>query len=281
MSTGRTGRGSAGEQRRRRVLIADLVVKAGTVALDDLVEATGVSPMTVYRDLAALEEAGVVLRQRGQVSAVATGLHEAGASFRLNQNVEPKQEMAATVARRIRPGSSVMLDDSTSGVWLVQALEDVVPITVITNSMLVARTVERRSGFRLLVTGGEFQSWAESLMGKWANESIGKIRADFCAISASGISDGQCFHPYEDVAEVKRAMMNASQTKILLLDHTKFSRRALHSFGRVTDFDLVIVDSATPAAEVAGLRRLGATVEVAEPLNSAADPVAATVKTLS
>lgn len=275
MSTGRTGRGSADDQRRRRVTIADLVVKQGTVAVDDIVQATGVSPMTVYRDLAALQDAGVVLRQRGQVSAMATGLHEAGASFRLNQNVQAKQEVAAAAARLIRPGSSIMLDDSTSGVWLVQALDDCVPVTVITNSMLVAGTVERRAGFRLIVTGGEFQPWAESLMGNWATGAVGRIRADYCAISASGLSeDGHCFHPYEDVADVKWAMIAAAQTRLLLLDHTKFRRRALHSFGRIQDFDVVVVDSATPDADLAHLRGLGARVEVAAPVEDVSAPSA-------
>ena len=50
------GRGSAGALRERRMAIAERVVKNGSASVDDLVELTGVSAMTVYRDIEALEE---------------------------------------------------------------------------------------------------------------------------------------------------------------------------------------------------------------------------------
>lgn len=266
MASGRAGRGSAREQRERRVHIAELVVKHGTLTIDYLVDATGVSLMTVYRDIAALEETGVLQRQRGHVSALASGLHEAGAAFRLTQGVDSKQAMAAVVAPRIPPGSSVLLDDSTSAVFVIRALENVVPLTVITNSILVSREVQRRSGCRLILTGGEYQPWAESLIGSWTLDSLQRIHADFCVMSASGIADGSCFHPYEDVAKVKRAMVDASAYRILLLDHTKFARRALHSFAALRDFDLVVVDNATDEQVVSQLASTGVPVEKAPPL---------------
>lgn len=256
------GRGSAGALRERRMTIAERVVKNGSASVDELVELTGVSAMTVYRDIEALEEAGVLLRHRGQVTAVATGLNEIAASIRVNQNAELKQEVARVVAERIRPGSSIMVDDSTTALWVLRML-DVVPITVVTNSMLVARELERRSGVRLFVTGGEYQVWAEAMLGQNTTDVIAGIRADYCLVSASGISDLQCFHPYEDCVQVKRAMMASSAESILLLDHTKLNRRALHTFASMTDFDLVIVDAETPAALIAELRDRGVRIEQA------------------
>ena len=247
------GRGSAGALRERRMTIAERVVKNGSATVDELVELTGVSAMTVYRDIEALEEAGVLLRHRGQVTAVATGLNEIAASIRVNQNAELKQQVARMVAQQIRPGSSIMVDDSTTALWVLRMLE-VVPITVVTNSMLVARELERRSGVRLFVTGGEYQAWAEAMLGQTTTDVIAGIRADYCLVSASGISDLQCFHPYEDCVQVKRAMMTSAAQSILLLDHTKLNRRALHTFASMTDFDQVIVDSETPDQVLADLR---------------------------
>ena len=103
----------------------------------ELVELTGVSAMTVYRDIEALEDAGVLVRHRGQVTAVATGLNEIAASIRVNQNAELKQQVARVVADRIRPGSSIMVDDSTTALWVLRQL-DVVPITVVMLAPLLA-----------------------------------------------------------------------------------------------------------------------------------------------
>lgn len=261
------GRGSAGALRERRMTIAERVVKNGSASVDELVELTGVSAMTVYRDIEALEDAGVLLRHRGQVTAVATGLNEIAASIRVSQNAELKQQVAQFVASGIRPGSSIMVDDSTTALWVLRLLE-VVPITVVTNSMLVARELERRSGVRLFVTGGEYQAWAEAMLGQTTTDVIAGIRADYCLISASGISDLQCFHPYEDCVQVKRAMMTSAAETILLLDHTKLDRRALHTFASMTDFDRVIVDDAAPDVMIADLRDRGVNIVKAPPAGS-------------
>ncbi|MFZ2261066.1 DeoR family transcriptional regulator [Luteococcus japonicus] len=256
------GRGSQSAQRARHQAIAEAVIKRGSLRVEDLVQATGVSLMTVYRDVAALEEAGIVQRQRGQVLAVASSLQEASAGFRLEQNAEVKASMSAVLAPLVKPGSSLMLDDSTSGVWLLRALEDVSPLTVVTNSLLVAQEVERRDDLRLIVAGGEYQAWAQALMGPTTVQTLSSMNADMCVLSASGVVDGNCMHPYGDVVSVKQAMLAAAATKVLMLDHTKFRRQALHSFARLADFDVVVVDAQTPQESRQELQDLGVQVLV-------------------
>lgn len=260
------GRGAQSTQTARRHAIAELVFRRGSVTMDELVTAVGVSLMTLYRDIAVLEEAGILTRQRGKVSALASGLHEAGASFRLETNTEAKAEMAAHLARQIAPGSSILLDDSTSGAWVLRALADVTPLTVITNSLLVAREVSSRSDVKLLFTGGEFQPWAEAMLGPTALAMLSTVRADYCVLSASGLEDGVAYHPYQDVAEVKRAMLRAGRRKILMLDHTKFARKALHAFAELGEFDTVLVDHRTSPEDLALLARHTARVVVSTPL---------------
>lgn len=256
------GRGSQSAQRARHQAIAEAVIKRGSLRVEDLVQATGVSLMTIYRDVAALEEAGIVQRQRGQVLAVASSLQEASAGFRLEQNAEVKASMSAVLAPLVKPGSSLMLDDSTSGVWLLRALEDVSPLTVVTNSLLVAQEVERRDDLRLIVAGGEYQAWAQALMGPTTVQTLSSMNADMCVLSASGVVDGNCMHPYGDVVSVKQAMLAAAATKVLMLDHTKFRRQALHSFARLADFDVVVVDAQTPQESRQELQDLGVQVLV-------------------
>lgn len=257
-------------QTGRRHAIAELVFRRGSVSMDDLADAVGVSLMTLYRDIAVLEEAGILTRQRGRVSALASGLHEAGASFRLETNTEAKAEMAAHIAKHIQPGSSILLDDSTSGAWVLRALHDLTPLTVITNSLLVAREASSRPDVRLLLTGGEYQPWAEAMLGPTALAMLATVRADYCILSASGLEDGIAYHPYQDVAEVKRAMLRAGRRKILMLDHSKFSRKALHAFAELGEFDTVLVDSRTTGEDLAMLAQHTARVVVSEALPTSA-----------
>ncbi len=252
--------------KERQLAIAEAVIRKGTIAVEQLAMLTGVSTMTIYRDLAALEERGVIQRHRGKVVAVASGMHEADAEFRLEQSAAEKQAVAAQAARLITQGASVMVDDSTSGVWMLRSLTDLSSITVVTNSLLVANEVADRQPMKLIVAGGDYQSWAHSFMGPQVVSYIRSMHADFCVLSTSGISDLSCFHPYQDNAAVKRAMLASSEESILLLDHTKFRRRALFSFARLDEFDHVFVDDDTPADLVKELRAAGVHLTVAPAL---------------
>ncbi|MCF2706043.1 DeoR/GlpR transcriptional regulator [Arcanobacterium haemolyticum] len=246
--------------RSRQLAIAEAVIKGGTISVERLAKLTGVSAMTIYRDIGILEERGILQRHRGQVVAVASGLHEADAEFRLEQSSEAKRRVATAAASLIPAGSSLMLDDSTSGVWLLRALGDQASITVVTNSLLVAGEVSESHSNKLVVTGGEYQAWSRALMGASAVKFIRSIHADFCVVSASGISRLACFHPYQENAEVKRAMLDSAENKILLLDHTKFARRALYEFASLSEFTHVVVDDETPEECISMMREEGVNI---------------------
>ena len=255
-------RGAPAQYTRHRA-IADFVMKRGSVSIDDLAEHTGVSAMTIYRDVSALEEAGLVQRHRGQVTPATSSLQEASASFRVEQDPDAKSAMARLVAGMVPTGSSILLDDSTSGVYVVRELARKSPMTIITNSLLIAREVAQVPELHLFVTGGSYQGWADALLGPTAIVTIQGLDPDFCVLSASGIAQGRCFHPYEDVVAVKRAMLDQARTRVLLLDHTKLARKALHAFARLDEFDHVVVDAATPKSDLDQLREWGARVTVA------------------
>lgn len=245
--------------------IAQLVLKHGPISVEQLVERIGVSMMTIYRDLAALEEAGLLHRERGRVSALATGLHEASASFRVEQQSEMKQSIAQHLVKSISSRSSLLVDDSTSGVFVVRELRDKTPLTVISNSLLVANEAAQIPGLNLFLLGGSYQEWASATIGSTTVAQLATLDVDYCIISASGLANGRCFHPYEDVVAVKRAMLAAADKRFLVLDHSKMTRRALHAFAALDEFDLVVVDHQTTSEAVARLREWGAKVEVAPP----------------
>ena len=111
---------------------------------------------------------------------------------------------------------------------------------MITNYQPVARELEENPGIRLLMTGGEYLAWADALFGPMAVRAIRRMRADAVFMSASAITDGAAYHPTEEAAEVKRAMLASSSLRVLYVDHSKFDRRALHRVAPLTDYDVLI-----------------------------------------
>ena len=51
--------------------------------------------------------------------------------------------------------------------------------------------------------------------------------------------------------------------RILLADHTKFERRALHAMCGLDEFDVIIVDDGTPPLQVERMKARGLNVVVA------------------
>ena len=74
----------------RRAAILEMVMAAGSVKIEDLPDAFGVSLMTVHRDLDTLATQGLIRKTRGLATAMPSTLSEASTEFRARQNVADK-----------------------------------------------------------------------------------------------------------------------------------------------------------------------------------------------
>ena len=100
-------------------------------------------------------------------------------------------------------------------------------------------------------------------MGHMTVREIRRLRADIAFMSMSAITDDFVFHQSAEMVETKRAMFDCAARRILVADHTKFERRALHSFAALSEFDVVIVDEDTPVEHLDRLQSKGINVVVA------------------
>ncbi|MDO4666158.1 MAG: DeoR/GlpR family DNA-binding transcription regulator [Actinomycetaceae bacterium] len=248
------------DPRARQRFIMDLLVRDGATHVDNLAHLLRVSAMTIYRDVAELERSQLVVRHRGEVRAASSSLTEAAARVRISTNEQTKAKLAAKVRTFLARGQSVLVDDSSSNLALLDDLEEFAPITIITNAEFIATKVRHREGVRLILVGGEYEAWADSYFGHCAETVINQLKADLCVMSATALTPTYCYHPNQDVARVKRAMIANSTKKILVVDSSKFRRSALHKVGPVTDFDIVITDENTPAAIATAIEEQGVTV---------------------
>ena len=94
--------------------------------------------------------------------------------------------------------------------------------------------------------------------------NIESLGIDVCLMSTTAVRGAHCYHPDPTVAETKRAMIHSAQRRILMVDHSKFVRTALHRFVAITDFTAVITDSLTPADDIARIRDAGVEVVVVD-----------------
>lgn len=256
-------------QLARRQLIAEAVMAEGTMRIEDLTERFGISLMTAHRDLDELVSRGLLRKTRGIVSATPTSLIESSDVYRSSRQANEKAAIAAAAAQFVEPGQAVFFDDSTTVLQMVPHLATRVPLTAITNSLTLMSALKGMRDVTLLGLGGQFYNWCNAFMGPVTTGEIRRMRADCVFLSVAAITDGMVFHQSPEMVETKRAMFDSAARRILLADHTKFERRALHAMVALEDFDAIIVDEGTPAAVVTRMQSRGVQVIVA-PVTQAA-----------
>ncbi len=136
-------RGQVAAARRR--LIVQLLASRTAVTIGDVSRQLEVSPMTVRRDLTALEHAGVISRSHG--GAVLRSMRLPGTGARsMPASVPTAQEHAAATAaaRSIRAQETIFLDGSRFALIVAERLVQAHrSVRVVTNGLAIASVLAR------------------------------------------------------------------------------------------------------------------------------------------
>jgi len=266
-SAGRLHRSAAA----RHQLITDRVRMDGSVTVDELVRATGVSRMTVHRDLDALETEGVLRKVRGGATATRSSIFESDLQYRLTTAVEAKAAIGRAAARFIDVGQAVIFDESTTALAALRALDPTEPITVITNCVPTMAYVTSRTKHRLIGLGGDYVARYQAFLGILCQQMISNVYADVLIASCSAVLGNATLHQDSQIVEVKQTMIAAAPVRLLLVDSSKIDMGAIYRLGEIRDFTHLITDAAAPASFIDGVREQGVDVVVAERAPSVAE----------
>jgi DeoR family fructose operon transcriptional repressor len=106
--------------------------------------------------------------------------------------------------------------------------------------------------------GGEVQANSRAAVGEWALAQIEQVTLDSVFLSVDGINrrHGLTTHnPAE--ASVKRALMRAARTRIVMADRTKLRREEFARVAPLEDVDMIITDARADADYLAQLEACG------------------------
>jgi DeoR/GlpR family transcriptional regulator of sugar metabolism len=251
---------AAVEQRRQDVL--EFVTEHREVRIDDLPERFGVSLMTIHRDLDDLAERRLLVKLRGKVEAYPALTVETATRFRDGLNQPEKEALAIAAVAHVEPGQTVFVDDSTTLFPLVHRLAEFSQLVVITNSLRIAQILGPAAGVEVVLLGGRYSNEFDSCMGPHVLAAMDRIRADIGFISVTAVAAGRLYHPVQDYAELKMAVLRSSNRNVLVVDNSKFGKTATYPHGNVGDYDLMITDDAAPTPEIEAAANFGTAVEL-------------------
>ena len=247
----------------RRTKILDLLLGGQQVPIKEIAEKLDVSLMTIHRDLVELEQNGAITRVRGAVSAEKSVLFESSYLFRSQKQIEEKKRLAKAALKYISPGNALAWDDSTTAFQLTEFIQEMTPLTVLTNGLAVIHRLCTEPGVEVIALGGKYHRGFNGFFGLHCETATATYVVDVAVMSSTTIRDASLFTQDEQVVRMKRAMLGIAKKSVLLVDSTKFKHSALNHIADLSDFDHVIISKDTEVEKLDDLRRRGVIFELA------------------
>lgn len=248
----------------RLEFIREKVSKQQEVSIPRLAEILGVSEMTIRRDLARLEEMGLLQRTHGGAVSSERSRFEFDHSRRRAERRREKQAIAAEALKLISPGDRIILDNGTTTLELALLLGEDLDLTVVTPSLAVAAALQFRPNIETILLGGVLRQGRAELTGIVTERILEMFAVDIAFQGADGIGlDGRVYVGDPRVAEVDRKIHMRSAKTYLLADHSKIGQTALIQFTTLRDITGLITDSGLSDAHRRSLNKCGGRLIVA------------------
>jgi DeoR/GlpR family transcriptional regulator of sugar metabolism len=234
---------------QRHKVIIDELRRHGAVRVSDLTELLAVSEMTVRRDLDALAADGLLEKVHGGATLRGRlAAEEPGFEAKSHRQLREKEAIAREAARLVEPGQSIGITAGTTTWRLAHHLSRIPDLTVVTNSMQVARVFHRepRPDLTVVLTGG-VRTPSDALVGPIALTAIRSLHLDMLFIGVHGVTvDVGLTTPNLLEAETDRALVAASARRVVVADHTKWGVRGLSRIAGLDEIDVFVSDNGLP-----------------------------------
>ncbi len=233
---------------RRREILSRLGVD-GKVIVSELARDFDVTEETIRRDLERLDKEGLVSKTYGGAVSKQNSALDLPYNIRETVNVAQKQAIAERVEELIRDGERIMLDSSSTALYVVKKLKNKKNLTVITNSVKILLEIADKSDWTVLSTGGMLKKGGLSLTGSSAEKMIGSYHVDTAICSCRGLDmELGVTDSNENDSLIKQAMFASAERRILVIDETKFDRKSFVKVCGAHQVDLLVTNASPTEA---------------------------------
>ena len=228
----------------RRNAILEKLQAERRVVVSELSQIYKVSEETIRRDLEKLENDGFAIKSYG--GAVINENANVDLPFNISKkrNVISKQKIAEVISSRIKDGTSIMLDASSTAVYIAKALKERKNLTLITNSIEILIEMFDTPNVNVLSTGGAMREGSFALVGPQTDKMLNSYHVDMAIVSAKGFDLETGMTDTEELhANNKKTMLHAGREKVLAVDSSKFGKTAFTEIGTLEDISMVVTDA--------------------------------------
>ena len=247
-------------------MILRLLEQKDEVLVTDLSRDTGISEVTIRKDLTILQNRHLLLRTRGGAmrKPVDNPNEETNIAKKRMFNFREKERIGAEAAKLIKDGDFIMLDSGTTTMEVARHLEQFHHLRIVTNAMDIASELMNYKRFDVVLLGGNVRVNNLSTVGPLAltvlrNFSRYKL---FLGVDSFSLENG-ISTPNLEEALLNQLMIQQADKVIAVFDSSKFNKRSYVHIADARELDCIITDHAIPTGMTAKLKSLGVDVRVA------------------
>lgn len=227
----------------RQHQLLEIVKKNGYTSIEQLAAQLECSQPTIRRDIKKLCDDNLLQRFHGGVSLIHTNDVRLGHTFKSSYMVKEKSQIAQYLLEKIKSIESVFLDTGTTCDQVAREMSKLSNKQVITHNLSAALILAKQDKHTVVVLGGVIRGGDGAVTGDETYRQIKSYIADLSIISASGLDlAGNVLDFDLEKVEVKKSMMRASTTRVLLLSSDKFRKTGVKIISSIADFDYLITD---------------------------------------
>ncbi|WP_286234157.1 DeoR/GlpR family DNA-binding transcription regulator [Thalassotalea sediminis] len=246
-------------KQRRHIIITELN-EHGEVSVEQLAKKFETSEVTIRKDLAALENSGLLLRRYGGAVPLPTELIEPK-SEKVSKRKKSIAECAATL---IRDHNRIILDSGSTTSALVKELGKKEGLVVMTNSLAIASDIHALENEpTMLMTGGTWDPHSESFQGKVAESVLRSYDFDQLFIGADGIDVARGTTTFNELLGLSQVMAEVSREVIVMVESEKFNRKIPNLEIPWSQIQYLVTDEDLPAELNKTLLKHGVNVIIA------------------
>lgn len=245
--------------RRQKILL--ILERDGKVMASELSQHFAVSEDTIRRDLAELDNAGLVQRVHG---GALPRPKDTGKDYftRLDEIDEVKIRLAQLAAQQVRNGQTVMFDSGSTSLQVARSLPRDISLTAVTASPMTAIALSEYPGIKVILAGGQLNPKTMSAGGHETLRLLSGIKADLAITGVCAI------HPevgitslHFDEVPVKQALLDCAARVIAVTTADKLGAVEPFVVAPCERLHTLITERHVASGNIEDYRRLGIEVE--------------------
>ena len=249
---------------QRSEQIIKFLLRVGSASIEEILSVAGSSAPSIRRDLARLENRGLIRRTHGGATLVEPLLYE---PFRYDSSFLAREQRFAVEKRRIglaaaelvNSNETIGLTAGTTTTHIGRSLRHREKIQVITNAINIGMELCNQPGIRTYLTGGVIPwAWSFSLTGNAALAFLENVYLDKMFLSVTGLHPERGATSLEaEEAMVYRKMLKQSKQVIVVADSSKLGIVSPAFICPVSDIHILITNAGATDESIAPYERQG------------------------